>query len=369
LTDYTSTQITLTMPDGTPVSPSFLSTASTQTSGVSYALSGDVGLPSTRPMSGRVVLLDSYGTNVITWADPATAKVLGQLPIGTGFESDPYDYVEIDTSTAYVTRWAQNAAPGTQKFDSGSDVLVIDTEKLAITGSIPMPVTGGLPPRPAGMMRIDDTTLVILQNVSLDFNTVGDSVLVGIANGKVVWQETVTGLKGCNRFALSPSRKSMALSCEGELNANGGVVNLQNSAVALFDVTSLPPKPLKRFAISDQLRNPTQDRVSFASEVLIVGKTQTPLGGTSSNQAFVLDTTTGKATVLLTASLDATGKGKGLVYGDFLCSPGCANVCLLADANDGKLQRWSIDASGLQILTPLKMDPSVGLPPVSIVGY
>jgi hypothetical protein len=369
LTDYTSTQIALAAPDGTPLSPSFLSTASTMTSSISYALSGDVALPTMRPASGRVVLLDRYGTNVVTWADPVTAKVLAQLPVGTGFESNPQDYVEIDAQKAYVSRWGVNGAPGAQKFDEGSDVLVIDTKAIAITASIPMPSSGGLPPRPAGMVRVGAETIVVLQNESQDFNTVGQGVIVGIANDAVAWQEPVTGLKGCNRPALSPSGKTMALSCEGQLDMNGNVVNLAESAVVLFDVSVTPPKELKRFAIADQLKNPTQDRVAFASETVLVGKTQTALGGTASNQAFALDTTTGTATVLLTAGLDAQGKGKGIVYGDFVCSPGCAAVCLLADADVGKVQRWTVAADGLHPLTALAMDPAVGLPPIGIGSY
>jgi hypothetical protein len=369
LTDYTSTQIALAAPDGTPLSPSFLSTASTTTSAISFALSGDVAPPTMRPTSGRVVLLDRYGTNVVSWADPATAKVLAQLPVGTGFESNPQDYVEGDGNKAYVSRWGVNGAPGAQKFDEGSDVIVIDTKAPAITASIAMPTTNALPPRPAGMIRVGASIVVVLQNESQDFMTVSDSVIVGIANDAVAWQTPVSGLKGCNRPALSPSGKTMALSCEGQLDMNGNVMNLAESAVVLFDVTTLPPKELRRFAISDQLKNPTQDQVAFASETVVVGKTQTPLGGTTSNQAFALDTTTGKATVLLTAGLDAQGKGKGIVYGDFVCSPGCAGVCLLADADVGKVQRWTIAADGLHLLTALAMDPSVGLPPIGIGSY
>jgi hypothetical protein len=369
LTDYTSTQIALTAPDGTPLSPSFLSTATTKTSGVAYALSGDVALPTMRATSRRVVLLDRYGTNVVTWADPSTAKVLGQLPVGTGFESNPQDYVETDATHALISRWGVNGKPGAQPFDHGSDVLVVDTKALAITASIAMPATDGLPPRPAGMTRIGTSTLVVLQNESEDFKTEADSVVVGLVNGAVAWKMTVAGLKGCNRPAVSPSGKQMALSCEGEIDGNGNVEKLAESAVALYDVTSLPPKLVKQFAISDQLTNPTQDRVSFASETLLVGKTQTSLGGTSNNQAFALDTTTGKATVLLTAHLDATGKGKGIVYGDFVCSPGCAGFCILADSDVGKLQRWSIKSRGLEPLAAIDVDPQVGLPPVAVGAY
>jgi hypothetical protein len=369
LTDYTSTQIALTAPDGTPLSPSFLSTATTKTSGVTYALSGDVALPTMRPPSGLVVLLDRFGSNVVTWADPATAKVVAQLPVGTGFESNPQDYVEVDAAHALVSRWGVNAKPGAAPFDSGSDLLVIDIRAHAITASIAMPAMKGLPPRPAGMIQVGATTIIVLQNESEDFQTEEDSVLVGIVHDAVAWQMPVAGLKGCNRPSLSPSGRQMAVSCEGQLDMNGKVLKLGESAVALYDVTSLPPKALKRFAISDQLMSPTQDRVSFASETVLVGKTQTPLGGTSSNQAFVLDTATDKATVLLTANRDASGKGKGIVYGDFVCSPGCADVCLLADADVGRLQRWSIGPGGLSRLAAIDVNAEVGLPPVAIGAY
>ncbi len=339
LSDYTSTQIALTAPNGTPLSPAFLSTASTQASGLAFALNGDVVVPTDRPPSGRVVLLDRYGTNVITWADPATAKVLAQLPVGTGFESNPQDYVESDDIRAYVSRWGKNDAAGAQKFDSGSDVLVIDTHAPAILASIPMPVTGGLPPRPAGMTRVGDQVVVVLQNESEDFMTLGDSVLVGIAADAVAWQVPITGLKACGRPALSPSGKTMGLSCEGLLDMNGNVTDRSAAAIALYDVSSLPPKPLERFAISDQLPAPPQDRLAFASDTLILAKTQTGIDGTANNQAFLLDTVTGKATVLLTAHPDAQGKGKGAVYGDLRCGPGCSETCLLTDSDLGKLER------------------------------
>jgi hypothetical protein len=89
----------------------------------------------------------------------------------------------------------------------------------------------------------------------------------------------------------------------------------------------------------------------------------------SSNEAFALDTTTGKAVVLRTAHLDPHGKGKGIVYGDFVCSPGCTNSCLLADSDTGALQRWSIGSSAPEPLAAVEVDSQVGLPPVAIGAY
>jgi hypothetical protein len=370
LTDYTSTQIALTALDGTPQSPGFLSTASTTASGDAFPLSGDVAVPHDRAPSGLVVLLDRYGTNVVTWADPKTAKVLGQLPVGTGFESNPQDYVEVDATRAYVSRWGVNAAPGAQPFDAGSDVLIVDRVAHKILGRIPMPSTGGLPPRPSGMTRVGDQVVVVLQNESVDFKTVGDTMLVGIAADAVAWQVTVAGLKSCRVPQLSPSGKTLGLSCEGPLDMNGNVTDPTAAAIALFDVTSLPPKPLKQFAISDQLGVGPQDTLAFASDTLVVGRTQTPLGGKGNNELFALDTTTGHATVLLTAHPDSMGMGKGDVYGDVRCGVGCgSNVCLMADSDVGKLQRWTIASGSLNAMTPVTVDTSVGLPPVGIGAY
>lgn len=370
LTDYTSSQIALSGLDGTTLSASFLSTASSMTDGLAFAISGDATLPTMTPPSGLVVLVDGYGTDVVTWADPSTGKVLAQLPVGTGFESNPYDYLEIDATHAYVTRWGDNAASGKQAFDSGSDLLLIDTSAHTIVGSVSMvSVADTLPPRPAHMILANGTVVVSLQRISDDFSTYGDGQVAGVVDGKVAWITTMTGLKNCDRPTVSPSGKIMAIACEGGLDMNGNVSSLAQAAIVTFDVTSFPPLEIKRFPISDQLTQGPQTGVAFASDTVILGKTQTSLGGAASNQAFSLDLGTGKATSLLTASTDSTGKGKGIVYGDLRCSPGCANTCLMADADKGVLQRWSIGATGLTALAPITVETSVGLPPVGIGGF
>ena len=77
----------------------------------------------------------------------------------------------------------------------------------------------------------------------------------------------------------------------------------------------------------------------------------------------------GKATVLLTAGKDAQGQGKGIVYGDVLCRPGCGGTCLLADADVGKLRRWTIAGDALQPASDVTVDATTGLPPSLLGGY
>jgi len=87
-------------------------------------------LPATRPASGEVVLIDRFGTNVLTWVDAASGDVRAQLSVGTGYESNPQDYLEIDERYALVSRYGQNQNAGRQPFDRGGDVLVIGCEKM-----------------------------------------------------------------------------------------------------------------------------------------------------------------------------------------------------------------------------------------------
>jgi hypothetical protein len=232
-----------------------------------------------------------------------------------------------------------------------------------------MPPQSGLPPRPASMLQVRDTVIVVLQPTSDDFMTVADGFLVGLKNDAIGWQLEVKGLINCDHPTLSPSGHTMALACEGQIDMNGNVMNPAASAVALYDVTTLPPTLVKTYPIADQLGATVQWGVAWVSETVILGKTQTPLGGTTDNQAFSLDVGTGKATVLLTAGKNAMGQGKGIVYNDVLCRPGCGDVCLLADADVGKLRRWSISGSMLTPMSDVTVDPSTGLPPVSLGGY
>ncbi|HET9953430.1 MAG TPA: hypothetical protein VFQ61_02940, partial [Polyangiaceae bacterium] len=202
LSDYMATQIALSDLEGQTQSESFISSGSTETDGLAFALSGDVALPSTRPQSGNVVLLDRFGTNVITWLDPSDARVIAQLAVGTGFESNPSDYLEVSNREAFITRWGDNAQPGQQENDRGGDVLFVDLESHEISGSLELPRQYGsdaeeYPARPAGMTRIGDTVWISLSRLSSDFANMGEALLVGVSISKHEVQQvlSVHGLK------------------------------------------------------------------------------------------------------------------------------------------------------------------------------
>jgi hypothetical protein len=368
LSDFSSTQIALSALDGTTLSESFLSTASTEVSGVSFALSGDVALPSETPRSGRVVLLDRYGTNVITWADPTTGDVLAQLPVGSGFESNPQDYLELDGARAYVSRWGQNTEPGSERFDEGGDLLIIDTAQPAIVGRVAFPNQAELPPRPAGMARIGRDIAVTLQPLSLDFSTASEGVLIGVSpsSDRIVWEHRLSGLTGCGGAETTSDGARFAVACAGALDPDGNLRALSESGIVLFDSTETPPRELRRFSAEELVGEAVQGEVRFADERRLLFKTQTALEGATNNRLLVLDFESGNVTELLAAQ---AGRGLGITYGGLFCAPGCSDVCLMADAERGVLQRWRVSSSGLERIEPVTVETKVGLPPRSLGGF
>jgi hypothetical protein len=365
LSDYSSTLITLGSLDGTTKSSSFLSTGSSGTDGLSFALSGDVVLPSSRPDSRRVVLIDRFGTNVITWADPRNAQVLGQLAVGTGFESNPSDYLELDSGEAFVTRWGENGDPGRRDYDRGGDVLLLDSAGFAITGAIELPHHDDLPARPSNMIRLGDRVLVTLDRISLDFASTGDSELVAIslADHAVKYVLSFAGLKGCGRPALSPSGAVLAVACSGALTRTGTVPDPSQSALVLLDTSVSPPAELRRLAATTLLAGALQNDVVFASENLLLFKSQTELSGADNNRWLSLNLADDQLQTLLEARHDGAGKGRGLVYGGMSCAPGCSDVCLLADADRGVLQRVRVNDTQTELLPSIQVENRIGLPP------
>src|SRR5664279_3085843 len=101
--------------------------------GISLTLSGDLALPTQTTFGDAVVILDRTNS-VLTWLDAPSCTPLRQLAVGTGFVSNPHDYVALSPTKAYVVRFSENAAatPATDDFDDGSDLLIIDPSQPKI---------------------------------------------------------------------------------------------------------------------------------------------------------------------------------------------------------------------------------------------
>jgi hypothetical protein len=350
--DFASTNISLVSPVGGILTETLISSGSAPT-GLSTPLSGDVVTPLEPSRSGKVVLLDRYPNSVLTWVDPTTAAVLGQLKVGTGFVSNPHDYLEISASKAYVTRYETNPQPGRELFDGGGDVLVIDPLGLAVLGRIDLstPSDTVFAPRPDHLLRVGAEAWVVLQRYppGADFSTAGDARIVGIstADDTIAWSLDLAGVANCGAIAKAPSGNAVALSCTG--------LGDGRSAVVLLDATAHPPRELKRFDVAASLGAPPGSSIAFATETSLFGVTLDATGQVN-DFAYVLDTASGAAVALYDG-------GAAFVLGEVRCGPGCTDLCFLADAGAKALRIWKMDGASptMQPLAPV--DPSLGLAP------
>ncbi len=351
--DYTSTNVSVLSPTGAILSDSIISSASAPP-GITSALSGDVVLPG-EPTPGKLVLIDRYPNSVLTWLDPATATVIHQLPVGTGFAANPHDYLAVTDAKAYVSRYETNAQAGKQPNDGGGDLLVVNPQDATINGRIPFAADGALLPRPDRMIRIGDEVWVSLHRFDVDFKTAGDARIVGIstADDSIAWTLDLPGVANCGAIATAPSGAVVALACTGVLGDNPPT---ERSAIVLLDATTHPPALLQRFAVAVQLGAPLAPALAYAGESALVGTTLGDTQASRNDVAFVLDVTSGMATVIADA-------GAAFAFGDVRCAPRCTDLCMLTDAKANALRVWQANGSSLEAKDSTPVDPSVGLPP------
>jgi hypothetical protein len=95
-------------------------------------------------------------------------------------------------------------------------------------------------------------------------------------------------------------------------------------------------------------------------------KTQTPWGGSENNRLFSFDLDTLEVAELLEARPDPTTGGKGVVYGSMRCAPGCTDWCLVTDSDRGVLQRLRVRSGGVGEPRTVRVETTVGLPPIGL---
>ena len=176
--DYQSTNLSLVAIDGTVLSSSFLSSASTA-SGLSAPLGGDVVTPTQWQRGDEIVLLDRYPASVLTWVDVRSSTPTGQLSLATGFAANPRDYLLLNPTKAYVTRYQPNLAAGTGNHDEGSDIVVVDPLTRAVTTRLSLrsamqDAPAVYYPYPDKMLRVGNEVAVLLEPI-FDFMSTASS--------------------------------------------------------------------------------------------------------------------------------------------------------------------------------------------------
>jgi hypothetical protein len=136
----------------------------------------------------------------------------------------------------------------------------------------------------------------------------------------------------------------------------------------LLDPSTKPPRIQQRLSAVELIGEPVQSSLEFASDDLLLFKSQTALGAAQDNRLFVLDLASGEVQPLATAARDEVGAGYGIALGGMSCAPGCGSPCLVADASRGKLLRFELREGRLQELFSIELG-GAGLPPKSVAAY
>jgi hypothetical protein len=365
--DYQSSEVALLEPTGRVASAAFLSSASTAATGLAAPFSGDLSVAPSRSRPGELVLIDRFGTNVLTFVDTRTAVVRAQLPVGTGFESNPQDYVELSEHLALVPRLGENRSPGREPFDAGSDVLIVDPSQPLIVGTLEVPRLAGFRPSPSAVTLLGDEVAVTLQHVRPDFSGMaeGELAIFDVETLELRRRVALEGLANCGRAELSPSRELVAVACTSFIDRQGNAPEPERSGLVLLDARDFHERA--RFGALELTSGPIQSSLEFASERLVLLKTQTAVGADRDNQLVVLDLETGAVTTLATAARD-DGLGYGIALGGMTCHAGCGDPCLVSDASRGKLLRFQVKGSSLEPAADIVLDGS-GLPPTTLSPF
>lgn len=247
--DYSSSSLSLFDLDGNLLHNACLSSASGP-SGMTMTLSYDVVLPTEVPTGGPLALVDR-GNAAITWVAPATCGVLGQLSVGTGFASNPHDYVAVSATKAYVPRQDANKKPTAEPgdFDDGNDVLIVDPSAQKIVGRIDL-----LPFAPAGVLpRADRAVLargmvfVSLNAISADYQSyaTGRVVIIDPATDRVTGTVDLPGLQNCGAMTFDPQHDWLLVACNGAYSADPAT-QAATSGIAAIAVSKTPPVAIEQ---------------------------------------------------------------------------------------------------------------------------
>jgi hypothetical protein len=334
--DYRSTNVALRDPAGVRLTPSILSTASAS-AGVSFALSGDVVLPSEpRGVGEELVLIDRYGTNVLTFVDTVSGRVRAQLPVGTGFESNPQDFLTLDAGRALVARFGVDPRPGDVALDGGDDVLVVDTETPALVRRVVLPRKEGTPARPGALTPFGGKVYVNLHRLAADFDRAVDAD-VAVLDGRTGELERVValpGLRNCGKPVFSQDGL-MATACSGLFDPARARFDDVGAAVVVGTLVDGAFRERERWSASAIGATPTGS-VAWLGEGRIVAS----LFGSAGRGDAVVDLALGA-----TAPREIHRSTSPFTLGAIRCSRGAAFLCAMPDASSSVIVGFSLGFS------------------------
>jgi len=365
--DYQSASVSFLDRDGNLLKDGCFNSGSGGPS-LTMTLSGDVTLPTQSQLGGPVVLVDRQNSS-LTWLDPVTCKPLGQLAVGTGFASNPHDYVWLSASKAYVPRFKDNlaATANTGDFDDGSDLLIIDPAQLKIVGRIDLK-----PFAPAGVLPMADRALLVggmvyvsLNAISDDFATYGTGriVMVDPSSDQVVATIDTPGVKNCGAMTYVAADNQLLVACNGDYAA--GPQQADSSAIVAIDLGLTPP------AVVTQVNAAAVGGHSFSNWAVaaldattLLGVTEGNFSNTPPDQLWSVSLS-GAPSALLFSSAEAFTLGAILVdaeKGQFIVADGPKKATSL-------LHVFGFSGGTIAAGRTIKSNPSHSLPPRALAWF
>jgi len=369
--DYQSSSVAIVGYAGEVLAGSIVSSAS-ETTGLSVPLSKDVVLPTTRTTGGDILLIDREQA-VLTVLDPVNAVVRQQIKVGTGFGSNPQDVIEVGGGTLYVSRYGSNATAGSEPFDEGSDVLVVDGASGAIEGRIDLSTAmEGAPevifPNPSRMVAGEGRVFLLLSAFSKDFSTSDDGRVAVVDTGmnEIVSVAVIDGMRGCLALAIAPGGERLAVGCSGTFAASS-TPSLEDSGVVVLKIGEGGAlSEVQRFSAQDLGGDPISSSLSFASDSTILlatfGRVDDSFAQARPDRLLALDLESGTTREL------ARTQETPFSIGEIHCQPACG-VCFAADAEKLGVLRLPIEIGALGEPEIITIDDGIGLPPRSLGAY
>jgi hypothetical protein len=113
---------------------------------------------------------------------------------------------------------------------------------------------------------------------------------------------------------------------------------------------------VRRYPEASSLDSPFGPSVAFAKEKLLIGVAYGDAGGARNDVMFSVNLDTAEMKTVIDA-------GAAFALGDVLCTPGCTDLCLLADSQSKTVHVYRTGGGTLAEDHSFPVDPSIGLPP------
>lgn len=362
MTDYQSTNVALIDLEARTRSGSVIHSG-VRAAGLQAALGGDVSMPAQR-MPGDLVLIDRTPGSLLTFVDPETAAVQGQLAVGTGFEANPQDVLDLGDGRTLVSRLHRNSSPGSQPYDEGDDILVFSEARTAISQRIDLsPI---LAPderaRPSQMLALDEQVVVALSGLDDRFQGAAVGRLAVLDRDTLQLQGSfeMEGMINCGALDGNSDETQLVVSCSGKLDTTANAAAPAGSGLLLIE---LAPdledwKVGARLLASEQEQGPFGFSVSFASDRWVVGATFGAAEGPDAgrpDRILAWDLQSGETLTLLRSE-------KPFLLGDVRCILPCS-LCFAADAEREGVHRWTLQEDDWQEPSFHPIDSPIDLPP------